>query len=426
MNQSGGEKELREQLLQEIENKAKSCSNPTFECSLPRLEGYEFCLRHILRDVNSPYRQCAYLYPNSRKCPNAVLKHDIKKDPALTMLCFEHNRQVQLSKTHTSIGKLLRAETNDSLLHGLSHHLNFDKITKEPEVATEPDEEEIDVVSPHVSAFVLSEQVQDMSKINADMKNQRRILDYASDSSAEDEDPPRMENTARCFEYDESDDDSVASLEDEDLLKHAGIYTREEVAKTTENKLTRLQSLYLRQLSHLQTEMKNSRRKYMIATRGEKEVLSSIHNQLKDSPQERKHYENFKALSTYHRHRGQDAVLRKKFKEKRQRITDGLNYKPVAMPKCVFAEGGVKCTTAALPSCKYCRKHILEDKKQVLFRACNVEKGGVRCMDPIPCIFDDSTCPLHLPAPIQRQYAQKKYESETEDDDAETRKYKEE
>ncbi|XP_067620418.1 KAT8 regulatory NSL complex subunit 2 [Eurosta solidaginis] len=84
----------------------------------------------------------------------------------------------------------------------------------------------------------------------------------------------------------------------------------------------------------------------------------------------------------------------------------------------MFTEGGVKCGERAMPCCKFCRKHILEDKKQILFRACEVEKSGVVCQEPIPCIFDDAaTCVLHLSIPARRQYIQKKYESETEEDD---------
>lgn len=84
--------------------------------------------------------------------------------------------------------------------------------------------------------------------------------------------------------------------------------------------------------------------------------------------------------------------------------------------RCVFTEGGVKCGERIIPSSKYCRKHILEDKKQVLFRACNIEKAGVICKEPVSAIFEDTTCTLHIQLPPQRNYAQKKYESDTDDE----------
>lgn len=90
--------------------------------------------------------------------------------------------------------------------------------------------------------------------------------------------------------------------------------------------------------------------------------------------------------------------------------------KPSFHARCVFTEGGVKCGDRIIPLSKYCRKHILEDKKQVLFRACNIEKAGVKCKEPVPGIFEDTTCTLHIQLPPQRNYAQKKYESDSDDE----------
>lgn len=146
------EQKLREQIHSELA-KIKYCSNPTYSCSLMRLDGYEFCIRHILRDPRANYRQCTHVFPNGRKCANAVPKLDTKKEQILTTLCFEHNRQAQLQKTHLSVGRLRsRVETNETLLNNLSHHVNVEDVKAElPK--PEPDDDEIDVVSPHVTPF---------------------------------------------------------------------------------------------------------------------------------------------------------------------------------------------------------------------------------------------------------------------------------
>lgn len=88
--------------------------------------------------------------------------------------------------------------------------------------------------------------------------------------------------------------------------------------------------------------------------------------------------------------------------------------------RCIFTEGGVKCGERIIPCSKYCRKHILEDKKQVLFRACNIEKAGVVCKEAVPGIFEDATCILHIQLPPQRNYAKKKYESDSDDESTPT------
>ncbi|KAM7357213.1 KAT8 regulatory NSL complex subunit dim gamma-tubulin 1 [Cochliomyia hominivorax] len=409
------DKDLRDQLHQEIESKSKTCSNPTYECTIPRIDGYDYCMRHILRDPRGNFRQCSYTYFNGKKCPNALPKHDLKKDPNMTTLCFEHNRQVQLQKTHATVGKLKQVDTNEVLLNSLSHHINVEEVAGKSSANSEQDEE-IDVVSPHVTPFVNNDQIHSLSDIVNTMRKKRRILDYASDSTS-DEEVICMNNTSRGYECNESDNESVDSQED-DLLKHAGIYTRQEAIRISEAKLTKLQGLYIDQINRLHHILREKRRRYLHAIRREREHLCSIHEQLKETPRERALYEQLKALNSYHRRHGVEAVLYKKFKEKRSRASESSSMaKNSGFTKCIFTEGGVKCGDRSLPCCKYCRKHILEDKKQILFKACEKEKSGVVCQEAIPCVFDDSTCVLHITVPNQRQYVQKKYESETEEDE---------
>lgn len=38
------------------------------------------------------------------------------------------------------------------------------------------------------------------------------------------------------------------------------------------------------------------------------------------------------------------------------------------------------------------------------------------CQEPVPGIFEDASCALHIQLPAQRNYTQKKYESESEDE----------
>lgn len=75
--------------------------------------------------------------------------------------------------------------------------------------------------------------------------------------------------------------------------------------------------------------------------------------------------------------------------------------------KCIYTEGGVRCGDRIIPCSKYCRKHILDDKKQILYRSCHIEKSGVICQEPVTNIFDDTTCVLHIELPPQHDYTQK-------------------
>lgn len=125
------EQALRDQLHLEIENKTKACSNLTYDCTLPRLDGYEYCMRHILQDPKSPFKQCAYNYTaNNRRCLQPAPKHDSKKDIGLTNYCFEHSRFAQINKTKTTPNKYKECETTESFLNNLSHHIKIDKVIK--------------------------------------------------------------------------------------------------------------------------------------------------------------------------------------------------------------------------------------------------------------------------------------------------------
>lgn len=212
-----------------------------------------------------------------------------------------------------------------------------------------------------------------------------------------------MNNTSRAYECNQSDNESIES-QDEDLLNHACIYTRQEAICISEAKLTKLQGLYIAQINRLHHLLREKRRSYLHAMRKEREQLCSIHDQVKRTPRENVLYKRLKALNSYHRRHGFEAVLYKQFKEKRSRAGDMYPPKVVGSTRCTYTEGGVKCGERTLPSSKFCRKHILEDKKQILFKACEVEKSGIKCREPVTCVFEKSTCILHLPIPTQRVY----------------------
>lgn len=200
--------------------------------------------------------------------------------------------------------------------------------------------------------------------------------------------------------------------------RHAGIFTTEEACRIAREKLVRLRALYLNQFHRLGYMLREKRRRYLVSLRKERETYCSIANQTRDTPEERHTYRQLKALNKYHRHSGVEAVLRRKYTERRMKAHGGpLANKPLFYNKCTFAEGGVKCPERSVPCAKFCRRHILQDRKQVLFRACGVERSGVVCQDAVPMIADDATCSLHIEMPPERSYLMRKYESEPEDDE---------
>lgn len=119
------DKALRDELHAEIENRTKACSNSSYDCSLTRVDGSEFCMKHILQDVNASFKQCAYTFSlNGKRCLQPAPKHDSAKDPAFTNYCFEHSRYVQLNNARLSVGKYKELQKIDTFMKNVSHYIN--------------------------------------------------------------------------------------------------------------------------------------------------------------------------------------------------------------------------------------------------------------------------------------------------------------
>ncbi|NXP77103.1 KANL2 protein, partial [Ramphastos sulfuratus] len=210
-----------------------SCAFSQRQCSQPRLEGQEFCIRHILEDRTAPFKQCSYVSAkNGRRCPNAAPKPE-KKDG--TSFCAEHAwrhslaLQAQMKKSHPG-------PMSEALLCQLSSYARGE----------------------------LGAQGTESSRSEAS-----RILDEDSWSDGE-QDPITVEQTWRGDP--DSEADSIDS-DQEDPLKHAGVYTAEEVALIMREKLIRLQSLYIDQFKRLQHLLQERKRRFLHSRRAEHQAM---------------------------------------------------------------------------------------------------------------------------------------------------------
>lgn len=84
-----------------------------------------------------------------------------------------------------------------------------------------------------------------------------------------------------------------------------------------------------------------------------------------------------------------------------------MNQKPHNYTKCTFTEGGVKCLERSMPVSKFCRKHILNDPSQVLYKRCNRVQADIGCNEPVLSIFKDFTCRFHMDFPTPRNYGER-------------------
>ncbi|NXD30996.1 KANL2 protein, partial [Spelaeornis formosus] len=182
-----------------------ACAFTPRPCSQPRLDGQEFCIKHILEDRNAPFKQCSYVSAkNGKRCPNAAPKPE-KKDGVPNP---PWRRAPACPWPSWDVGQC--------------------PVTLGAVVADE---------------------------------------DSWSDC---DQEPVTVEQTWRGDP--DSEADSIDS-DQEDPLKHAGVYTAEEVALIMREKLIRLQSLYIDQFKRLQHLLKEKKRRFLHSRKAEHEAI---------------------------------------------------------------------------------------------------------------------------------------------------------
>lgn len=101
---------------------------------------------------------------------------------------------------------------------------------------------------------------------------------------------------------------------------------------------------------------------------------------------------------------GQEAVVFKTAMDRKIKATSVSGNKGKSHPPhCTFVEMGIKCTGKMIPKSKFCKKHILKDPKQILFRACGILQSDNKCQEPIVNFDAKSTCVLHEKLPMLRE-----------------------
>ncbi|XP_053564029.1 KAT8 regulatory NSL complex subunit 2 [Bombina bombina] len=350
-------------------HEALTCSFTHRPCSQPRLEGYEFCIKHILEDRSAPYKQCSYVSTkNGRRCSSAAPKPE-KKDGV--SFCSEHARRNALA-LQAQMKKSNPGTTAESLLYQLSSYTRSE----------------------------LGTQTQENNRSEAS-----RILDEDSWSDSE-QDSVTVDQTWRGDL--DSEADSLDS-DQEDPLKHAGVYTAEEVTLIMREKLIRLQSLYIDQFKRLQHLLKEKKRNYLHSLKTENEAIGSDLQTSSEglSSKEHESLKRLKALRRYRKRYGIEALLHRQLKERRILATEGASqqaHTTRSSQRCLAFVDDVRCSNPSLPMTRHCLLHICQDSNQVLFKLC-AGSEEVPCNKPLPVsLSEEPRCPLHyrLPSPMYK------------------------
>ncbi|OQR68822.1 KAT8 regulatory NSL complex subunit 2-like [Tropilaelaps mercedesae] len=315
----------------------KFCAYMHRVCQQPRIAGRKYCLRHVLEDRDSPYRQCQYVQPNTqRRCRYPAAKTERRE-----YLC-----KIHVNKTKT--GKAKRPMT----------------LNETPFKVFE-------------SLEIYCQKAEHNAQMATTSRSTLKFFDPDSDQEA-----PLIEN---CYIYDGDSDAESVDEEITDFKKHAGVFTAEEAARTTKEKMVRLQQLYLEQFHRMRYMYKERRREYLYRQQFEKAHIGKDFN----NPRDERLYRRFIAYKNYRQVHGQEATLKHKMKAKRKAQADGVSY-PLPRTSCETCKAP-GCEETLLPLTSFCPSHILSDADQKLFQPCN-EDG---CDEPVLRIRGRDHCPEH-------------------------------
>ncbi|XP_050539685.1 KAT8 regulatory NSL complex subunit 2 [Daktulosphaira vitifoliae] len=201
----------------------------------------------------------------------------------------------------------------------------------------------------------------------------------------------------------------VPQLEDVELTKSDSLcnipkLSEKEAVRRVRNKFIKLQLLYAQEYRYLLFKYRVKRREYLLNKKRDLETYGLLGKSKWSNEEEYSKLRKLKLLEHYQKMSiGQEAVVFKTAMDRKIRATALLGNKGKAYhPHCSFVEMGIKCTGKMLPKSKFCRKHILKDPKQVLFRACGILQSDNKCQEPIVDFDGKLTCVLHEKLPMLR------------------------
>ncbi|KAF8764687.1 KAT8 regulatory NSL complex subunit 2-like [Argiope bruennichi] len=336
-------------------------------CNQTRLEGYDYCIRHILEDKLAPFRQCTYVnQPNKKKCTNAAPKMD--KHERRDALCpFHTKRALMKTKISHQPKKKVVVEGPTALLRYLEHYCS-DPV-HDPTYSRE-----IGLNEKNEMAVCVGERPTTLSQAEASFVDGESVEEKAHIESV--------------------DDDFCWVEKPGDYLEHAGVYTEKEVLKIAKEKIIRLQELYCTELNVIYHELKEKRRRFLADMRKSTATENAVEEP--DTPVQIDE-KTLKALTQYHKCEGMERILR----DKSQTINSDT-FRAAKGTICSFERNDVKCTEPAIVLTKFCKNHILSDPNQVMFRPCGL---GRNCKRPVIPYEEKAACDQHFHLALSRPKA---------------------
>eukprot|EP01135_Chromosphaera_perkinsii_P005630 Nk52_evm1s356 gene=Nk52_evmTU1s356 len=420
------------------------CSYSKKLCSQRRMDGYGFCIRHVLEDPFCPFKQCLYISKSTNKqCTNPIPKEEEEREYCNSHLQLMGLVSKKLLGLSADNGKRKRraddasADADADLEKGNNfeqmHNLvsafrdrdgtkTLTKSEKRKRLAEALDKHGIGKLSSFEERNSLVSR-----KIRAEMDKAVSTCVYESaDEASSDEATDvevdvnvlmKMEEPWWSIGHNDSNDED-SSEENLSVLDNAKVLTDEELADRRRKQLVKLKNLYKLQFRHLRHTLILKHEKYVkdknrlmklilnsTEAVGESDPLPppvpiaaepSAVAQTEQSPKATKRKKELEATEIL-----ENALLKKtkrtvnvKTSEEVAIAEQAARAGPVSKNVCVFKDGE-PCKSTAMPLSKYCFQHILHDEKQVLYVACDWEHNGWSCTNPVVRYQYITKCELH-------------------------------
>ncbi|KAF7491478.1 hypothetical protein SSS_02827 [Sarcoptes scabiei] len=375
-------------------------------CLQPRLEGSNYCIRHILFDRNAPYKQCSFVHlQTNRRCWNAARRIDRREKD--TSYCQWHIKKFNLLR-HKAL-QLESLKSNSSSFQA--------NLPSESEVNSETDRQCLLKRKLEKLEHYCDSDEHDHRRKNADwdlvdkcttasksLKSQIKNSIVSQNFLIEKEDVKSVTLAdSLVLDFQDLDNECVETYMD-DPLRHSGVFSAEEIAHILRDKMLRLQTLYINMLTYYRYMLKNKMREYMLEKiQNENRLLAETNPSSVatiaptnitniDSLQEEEDYLVRKAMFRYHNRSGPEKLIQQRANSIRQSLIEDRKIIST-FPICVYRKENFKCGEKCLPLSNYCKNHILYDPNQVLYRPC--AKDEPPCLEPVVSYIHKNCCLKH-------------------------------
>lgn len=319
-------------------------------CLQNRLEGFNYCIRHILYDKNAPFRQCSFINSNTNKrCPNAARRLD-RRDATYCPWHTKKKNLDQRKKEPAQVADLPKLTSSDDTpqqrqlkrkLEDLEHYCPETHDHRRKDVPWE---------LPEDKCITASKSLRD--KMN-------ESISHLSSTSDDELANITLSETLNLDMVD-SDNESAESYMD-DPLRHAGVYTAEEIAHVLRDKMLRLQTVYINLLNNYRYILKNKMRDYHANLKTEKSILNDSTRKvaISDPMKEESDYKVLKAMHKYHNISGVERVIKIVASAIRRSLVEEREP-PLTpqFPTCTYLKDTGLCNQQCIPLSGYCKERM--------------------------------------------------------------------